>query len=288
MNSEAGDRDLDHINNPAQATLSGNASCHTSHRARGQSTRTLEAEDNTPDVQRLRQGNQDENAAVTAPTRLLLRAPRNSELPDGTSRSVQFSTRISANFGPFSAGRNTRQNICARSRETETFIKAANWWRTKKSEGPGVSVETQINIWAKNPSIVGGDLGAIPTTLSRTLQPGFAEETSNTSRSTNRKGVEIETSRIVRRKPNSVEHVTRVSWDSFEPFIVIGMFNEGERFAKERLVRIKHPSRLFWQLWWHIVRLRGLRYVFSLKDVKGFKVYKVSTFKKSTAIKASH
>ena len=60
-----------------------------------------------------------------------------------------------------------------------------------------------------------------------------------------------------------------------EAYIVIGIFNGADRWPRERVVRIRHPSLLFWQMWWEIVHLRGVSYFLSLKDAKRFRLYKV-------------
>jgi hypothetical protein len=58
-------------------------------------------------------------------------------------------------------------------------------------------------------------------------------------------------------------------------FIVIGLFEGPDMAPKERIVYVKHHNWVFWSLWWGIVRLRGLRYIFSLKDCTAFRIYKV-------------
>jgi hypothetical protein len=61
-------------------------------------------------------------------------------------------------------------------------------------------------------------------------------------------------------------------------FLVIGLFKGKNRIPDERLLRIKYPNWLFWQIWLDIIKLRGIGYFFSLKDVEGFRLYEVSTF----------
>lgn len=62
-----------------------------------------------------------------------------------------------------------------------------------------------------------------------------------------------------------------------EPYTVIGIFSSvADRWPMERVVRIRHPSLLFWQIWWETVKLRRVNYLLSLKDVKRFELYKVS------------
>lgn len=46
---------------------------------------------------------------------------------------------------------------------------------------------------------------------------------------------------------------------------------------KERVVYIKRSRRLFWNLWWGTIRLRGLRSLFSLKDCTAFRIYTART-----------
>jgi hypothetical protein len=60
------------------------------------------------------------------------------------------------------------------------------------------------------------------------------------------------------------------------PYMVLGIFSGADGIPRERMVTVKQPSLLFWYLFWAILRLRGITWLFSLKDVKGFAVYKVS------------
>jgi hypothetical protein len=61
------------------------------------------------------------------------------------------------------------------------------------------------------------------------------------------------------------------------PYIVIGIFDGVDRWPKERVIVSKHPSFFLLQIWWGVVRLRGISYVLSLKDVKKFRLYKVNS-----------
>ena len=59
-------------------------------------------------------------------------------------------------------------------------------------------------------------------------------------------------------------------------YIVLGKFSGSDDIPQELMVSIKKPSLLFWNIFWATVRLRGINWLVSLKDVKGFAVYKVS------------
>jgi hypothetical protein len=59
-------------------------------------------------------------------------------------------------------------------------------------------------------------------------------------------------------------------------YVVLGIFSGADGIPKERMTLIKKPSSLFWYFFWTIVRLRGIGWLFSLKDVKRFAIYKVS------------
>jgi hypothetical protein len=61
------------------------------------------------------------------------------------------------------------------------------------------------------------------------------------------------------------------------PYIVIGIFDGVDRWPKERVIVSKHPSLFLLQIWWGVIRLRGISYVLSLKDVKRFRLYKVNS-----------
>lgn len=71
---------------------------------------------------------------------------------------------------------------------------------------------------------------------------------------------------------------TDITGSAGDPFLVLDIFTRPDSVPKERLLIIKNPKRLFWQMWFNIIRLRGLQYIFSLKDVKQFKLYKVRVF----------
>lgn len=58
-------------------------------------------------------------------------------------------------------------------------------------------------------------------------------------------------------------------------FIVVGLFEGPDMAPKERIVYIKHKRWVFWNLWWGILRLRGIRSIFSLIDCTAFKIYDV-------------
>jgi hypothetical protein len=62
-------------------------------------------------------------------------------------------------------------------------------------------------------------------------------------------------------------------------FIVIGIVEGADSIPLERYMRIRHPKMLFWRLWIDIVKLRGLYYALSLKDVKEFRLYRVGKCK---------
>ncbi|PVH85824.1 hypothetical protein DL98DRAFT_376870, partial [Cadophora sp. DSE1049] len=57
-------------------------------------------------------------------------------------------------------------------------------------------------------------------------------------------------------------------------YVVIGLFSKVNGVPSERLIKIKEASGLFRSMWWAIVSLRGVGGVFSLKDIKGFGIYK--------------
>jgi hypothetical protein len=62
------------------------------------------------------------------------------------------------------------------------------------------------------------------------------------------------------------------------PFLVLGLFNRSSQVPHECQFSIRSTVWLFWQMWWNIVLLRGFGYLFSLKDVQGFKIYNASVF----------
>ncbi|KAI0861077.1 hypothetical protein F4860DRAFT_476769 [Xylaria cubensis] len=58
-------------------------------------------------------------------------------------------------------------------------------------------------------------------------------------------------------------------------YVVLGIFRRGHPNPQERVVFVPKPEQLFRKLRWGVYRLRGLRGTFfSLKHVKGFRVYK--------------
>jgi hypothetical protein len=64
--------------------------------------------------------------------------------------------------------------------------------------------------------------------------------------------------------------------DAEHLYLVIGIFSGVGNRPKERVVLIKNRAHLFWTLRWNYMLLRGLRFLFSLKDVKRFRLYEVS------------
>jgi hypothetical protein len=65
------------------------------------------------------------------------------------------------------------------------------------------------------------------------------------------------------------------NFDMGYPFLVLGIFSGTERVPGERILEIRSPHFLFWQIWAHIVWIRGVMYFLSLKDVRQFRIYKV-------------
>jgi hypothetical protein len=61
-----------------------------------------------------------------------------------------------------------------------------------------------------------------------------------------------------------------------ERYVVLGLFSPIDGIPREKMVFIRHSERIFRDLFWAIVRLRGLRGLFSLKDVRTFAIYKVN------------
>jgi hypothetical protein len=59
-------------------------------------------------------------------------------------------------------------------------------------------------------------------------------------------------------------------------YVVIGLFSRVNGVPRERLIKVKEPAYLFRYMSWGIIRLRGVGAFFSLKDVEGFALYKVS------------
>lgn len=58
-------------------------------------------------------------------------------------------------------------------------------------------------------------------------------------------------------------------------YVVVGLFSRINGVPRERLIEIKKSKRLFFYIWWAIISLRGMDAIFSLKDVRGFAIYKV-------------
>jgi len=65
--------------------------------------------------------------------------------------------------------------------------------------------------------------------------------------------------------------------DKIPPYVVLGIFSGADGIPRERMISVKDSSWLFWSIFWAIVRLRGIGYFLSLKDVKAFSIYKVSS-----------
>ena len=61
-------------------------------------------------------------------------------------------------------------------------------------------------------------------------------------------------------------------------YLIIGVFNREDMVPNERFAQITRPRRLFWTMSYHIMRLRRMGGIFSLKDVKKFRIYKVICF----------
>jgi hypothetical protein len=66
--------------------------------------------------------------------------------------------------------------------------------------------------------------------------------------------------------------------DKITPYVVLGIFSGADGIPHERMITVRKPSLLFWYFFWAIVRLRGISWFFSLKDVKGFAIYRVGQF----------
>ena len=58
-------------------------------------------------------------------------------------------------------------------------------------------------------------------------------------------------------------------------YLIIGIFKREDMVPYERFAQITRPRRLFWTMSYHIMRLRRMGGIFSLKDVKKFRIYKV-------------
>lgn len=59
------------------------------------------------------------------------------------------------------------------------------------------------------------------------------------------------------------------------PYLVIGIFNRVDGRPQEMLLTLKDENRLFYTIFWAIVKLRGFTGLFSLKDVKQFSIFTV-------------
>lgn len=73
---------------------------------------------------------------------------------------------------------------------------------------------------------------------------------------------------------------TAIEMDTTEQpvYVVLGVFTRGYSTPRERVVFIHKPKQFFWRLSWAVFRLRGVgRTFFSLRHVKGFRLYKVRT-----------
>jgi hypothetical protein len=84
-----------------------------------------------------------------------------------------------------------------------------------------------------------------------------------------------ESARFQRRVGSEIIDATSENIKTTNPYIVIGIFDGIERWPKERVILVRHPSLFLFQVWWETVQLRGVYYVFSLKSVMGFRLYKV-------------
>jgi hypothetical protein len=69
--------------------------------------------------------------------------------------------------------------------------------------------------------------------------------------------------------------------DAKHLYLVIGIFSGVEARPRERVVLIGNRAHLFRTLRWNYVLLRGLRFLFSLKDVKRLRLYEVSQVDRS-------
>lgn len=70
---------------------------------------------------------------------------------------------------------------------------------------------------------------------------------------------------------------TKRDRQALEPvYVVLGVFPRGHANPRERVVFVNKPKHLFWKLSWGIFCLRGVTgSFFSLRHVKGFRLYKV-------------
>ncbi|KAH6865307.1 hypothetical protein BKA58DRAFT_242624 [Alternaria rosae] len=58
------------------------------------------------------------------------------------------------------------------------------------------------------------------------------------------------------------------------PYLILGIFSRADNVPAEIRVEIHSPAYLFTTLSWGIMRLRGLEFWFSLREVKQFRLYK--------------
>lgn len=78
--------------------------------------------------------------------------------------------------------------------------------------------------------------------------------------------------------------ITRASAIEFQTpvqpvYVILGVFHRGYSNPQERIAFVHKPARLFWELRWAVFRLRGLSSaLFSLRQVKSFRLYRVGTF----------
>lgn len=62
-----------------------------------------------------------------------------------------------------------------------------------------------------------------------------------------------------------------------DSYLVIGIFPSHGSVPNEEFIRLKKPNHLFFNLFLAIIKLRGWEFIFSLKDVKEFQLYEVSS-----------
>lgn len=60
------------------------------------------------------------------------------------------------------------------------------------------------------------------------------------------------------------------------PYIILGKFLSDDALVHEAYIPIQKPERLFWELYIGIMKLRGVKCIFSLKDVQRFGLYQVT------------
>lgn len=62
-------------------------------------------------------------------------------------------------------------------------------------------------------------------------------------------------------------------------YMVVGIFPRGRGVPRETVIFMQRPQFFFWQLFWVVWRLRGVSGMFfSLRHIKGFRLYKVRMF----------